>query len=86
LRIFNNVPIGSQSIEYTKDGYSSDTCLKTITQDEISVVNSKIIFMAEKPDVKITSMGISVATDKLILKEKLSKVYCTMAVLRKNFT
>ena len=86
MRIFNNVPIGSQSIEYTKDGYSSDTCLKTITQDEISVVNSKIIFMAEKPDVKITSMGISVATDKLILKEKLSKVYCTMAVLRKNFT
>ncbi len=42
--------------------------------------------MAEKPDVKITSMEISLASDKLILKEKLSKFYCTMAVLRKDFT
>ena len=68
------------------DGYSSDTCLITITPDEIPVFNSKIIFMAEKPDVKITSMEISLASEKLILKEKLSKFYCTMAVLRKDFT
>ena len=86
MRIFKNVPNGSQSIEYTKDGYSSDTCLVTIPPDEIPVVNSKIIFMAEKPDVKITSMEVSFATDKLIVKGKLPKVYCTMAVLRKNFT
>jgi len=73
LRIFNNVHIGNQSIEYTKDGYSPYTCLITITPGEIPVFNSRIIFLAEKSDVKITSMEISFAKDKLIQKESCRK-------------
>ena len=71
----NNVPIGTHNIEYTKDGYSTDTCLIAITPGEIPVFNSRIIFLAEKPDVKITSMEISIVNDKLILKGKLSQSY-----------
>lgn len=71
----NNVPIGTHSIEYTKAGYPSDSCLITITPGEIPVFNSRLIFLAEKPTVKITSMEISIAKDKLILKGHLSQDY-----------
>lgn len=70
-----NVPIGTHSIKYTKDGYSSDSCLITITPGGIPVFNSKSIFLSEKPDVKITSLGISIVKDKLILKGTLSQTY-----------
>ncbi len=68
-----NVPIGTCSIEYTKDGYSSDTCLITVTPGVIPVFNSRSNFLSEKPDVKITSMEISIVNEKVIFKGKLSQ-------------
>ena len=71
----SNVPIGTHTIEYEKDGYPYDTCLLTITPGEIPVFNSRLIFLAEKPDVKITGMEISIVNDKLILKGSLSQSF-----------
>jgi hypothetical protein len=71
----SNVLIGTHTIEFKKDGYPFDTCLLTITPGEIPVFNSRLIFLAEKPDVKITGLEISTATDKLILKGNLSQSY-----------
>jgi len=71
----SNVPIGTHTIEYKKDGYPFDTCILTITPGEIPVFNSRLIFLAEKPDVKITGLEISTTNDKLRLKGSLSQSY-----------
>lgn len=70
-----NIPIGTHTLEFTKNGYASDSCRLTITPGEIPVFNPKMIFLAEKPDVKITSLDISVTENKIILKGTLSQTY-----------
>lgn len=70
-----NIPIGTHILEFTKNGYASDSCRLTITPGEIPVFNPTMIFLAEKPDVKITGLDISVVKDKIILKGTLSQSY-----------
>jgi len=77
----DNVPIGIHTMAYSKEGYSSDICTLTITPGDIPVNNPDLVFLSEKPNVKITSMDISVGDEKLIIKGTLSESY-TIALFR----
>lgn len=71
----DNIPIGNHILKFTKGGYASDSCRLKITPGEIPVFNPTTIFLAEKPDVKISSMDISVVNDTIILNGTLSQSY-----------
>jgi hypothetical protein len=70
-----NIPIGTHTLKFTKPGYASDSCRLAITPGKIPVFNPKMVFLSEKPDVKITGMDISFVKDKIILKGTLSQSY-----------